>query len=167
MSVFLWHTESQSWLNSLTMRQMYYTVARETKLTLGVTLCIKRCQEDSKSMFQWGGQNMQHFKEENHHLFQSEDGFETKTFKATPWKNQGWKEFCLVCGFDYCCNFKCCCLSLTKAMLWRNSCRSPSNRKIVLIVSCINTNLFKVENMAFSVFSDFDFFSSSNLFNML
>lgn len=42
--------------------------------------------------------------------------------------------------------------------MWRNSCRSPSNHKIVLIVSCINTNHFKVENMAFSVFSDLDFF---------
>lgn len=36
MSMFIWHTESQSWLNSLTMRQTYCTVARETKLTSGV-----------------------------------------------------------------------------------------------------------------------------------
>lgn len=32
---------------------------------------------------------MQDFKGENHHLFQSEDGFETKKYNATPWKNHG------------------------------------------------------------------------------
>ena len=45
MSMFIWHTESQSWLNSLTMRQMCFTVARETKLTLGGALCVKSWQE--------------------------------------------------------------------------------------------------------------------------
>lgn len=68
--MFIWHTESQSWLNSLTMRQMYCTVARETKLTLGVALCVKSFQEDIECMFQWGkGQNMQHFKGEGDGYF--------------------------------------------------------------------------------------------------
>lgn len=72
MSMFIWHTENQSWLNSLTMRQMYCTVARETKLTLGVVLCVKSCQKDTECSFQWGkGQNMRHIKGEDDYLFES------------------------------------------------------------------------------------------------
>lgn len=54
------------------MRQMYCTVARETKLTLGVALCFKSCQEETECTFQQGkGQNMQDFKGEDDYLFES------------------------------------------------------------------------------------------------
>ena len=72
------------------MRQMYCTVARETKLTLGVALCVKSCQEDTKCAFQRGkGQNMQHFKGEDY-LFESVE-LEMKMYGCTPTKIRGQK----------------------------------------------------------------------------
>lgn len=41
MSMFIWHTLSQFWLNSRTMRQMYCTVARD-QTDLECTHCVSR-----------------------------------------------------------------------------------------------------------------------------
>lgn len=83
MSMFIWHTESQSWLNSLTMRQMCFTVARETKLTLGGALCVKSCQEAPSVPFQWEkGQTMQHSKGEDDCLFKRVEFRDEDVFAA-------------------------------------------------------------------------------------
>lgn len=76
------------------MRQMYCTVARETKLTLGVASCVKSCQEDTECTFQRGkGQNMQHFKGEEDYLFESAK-LEMKMYNYTPrQERKGKKEF--------------------------------------------------------------------------
>lgn len=83
LSMFIWHTESQSWLNSLTTRQMCFTVARETKLTLGGALCVKSCQEVPSVPFQWEkGQTMQHSKGEDDCLFKRVESRDEDVFAA-------------------------------------------------------------------------------------
>lgn len=71
------------------MRQMYCTVARETKLTLSVVLCVKSCQEVSEYTFRRGkGQNTLHFKAEDGHLCENVK-LELKIFNYSPDEKRG------------------------------------------------------------------------------
>lgn len=151
--MFIWHTESQSWLNSLTKRQMYCTVARETKLTLGVVRQELprrhrvRSSEEKDKICSKGWPFVPKCEVRDGNVWQLTD------------KSQGLKkkDFSSVCHLDYCYYIACSLLPAHKGTVVREFFCSSANQKPIIIAPCLNTNYSKRLHNTTFYDSDFTF----------